>query len=108
MYWLTAILGVALGVAPFVLGYQDNTAAMWTSIVIGAVIVILSALEGMDSTKRTWEYWAAAVAGLIAIAAPFVFGFSTITMAMWATVGIGLVVLLVSGYEVFAEQTTPR
>jgi hypothetical protein len=108
MYWLTAILGLALGVAPFVLGYSNNAAALWTSIVLGVAVIVLSGLEVVDQSKRKWEYWAAGVAGLVAIIAPFVFGFSTVTWALWVTVGFGFLILLVSGYEVFTEQTSAR
>lgn len=106
MYWLTGLLGLALGVAPFVLGYRYNTAAMWTSIVLGVVVVVLSAIEAMDESKQTWEYWVAGGAGLVAVIAPFVFGFSTIAWALWVTIVIGFLILLISGYEVYVEQTT--
>jgi hypothetical protein len=106
MYWLTGILGVALGAAPFVLGYSDNSAAMWTSIGLGAVVIVLSALEAFEVNKQKWEYWVAGAVGLLAVIAPFVLGFSTITWAMWATVGFGALIILISGYEVFTEQVT--
>jgi hypothetical protein len=108
MKWLTAILGIALAGAPFVLGYSDNAAAMWTSIVLGAVVVVLSAIEAIDTSGQTWEYWAAGAAGLLAVIAPFVFGFSTITWALLVTVGFGFLILLISGYEVFTEQVTAQ
>jgi hypothetical protein len=106
MYWLTGILGLAFGIAPFILGYSNNPTAMWTSIGLGAVVVILSAIEAVDETKGRWEYWLAGIAGLAAVIAPFVFGFSTITWALWVSVAFGLLILLISGYEIFAEQTT--
>jgi uncharacterized membrane protein len=105
MHWLTGILGLGLAVAPFVLGYSNNSPAMWTGVILGVVVVVLSVLEAMDESKSKWEYWAAGIAGLAAIVAPFVFGFSSITWALWITVGIGLLILLVAGYEVFAEQS---
>jgi bacteriorhodopsin len=108
MYWLTGILGLALGGAPFVLGYSDNAVAMWTSVVLGAVVVVLSAIEAMDTGRQTWEYWGAGAAGLLAVIAPFAFGFSAITWALWVTVGFGFLILLISGYEVFTVETTTR
>ena len=106
MYWLTGLLGLALGVAPFVLGYSHNTAAMWTSLVLGIVVVVLSVIEAIDESKQTWEYWVAGGAGILAVIAPFVFGFTTVTWALWATIVIGFLILLISGYEVFTEQTS--
>ncbi len=108
MYWLTAILGLALGVAPFVMGYSNNPAAMWTSIVLGVVVIVLSALEAIDEHARKWEYWALGAAGVLAVIAPFVFGFTTITYAFWIMIGFGVLMILISGYEVFTEQATAR
>jgi hypothetical protein len=41
------------------------------------------------------------LAGLAAVIAPFIFGFTAITWALWTCIAIGLVALIVSGYEVF-------
>lgn len=106
MYWVTGILGAAMVVAPFLMGYTTHPGAMWTSVVLGAVVVLASLFEGMDVNKAKWEYWLAGVAGLLAIIAPFVLGFTTLTMALWTVVILGAVVLLVSGYEIFFEQPT--
>jgi hypothetical protein len=81
---------------------------MWTSVVLGVAVVILSIIEGIDEGKGQWEYWAVGIAGLAAVIAPFVFGFSTLTWAMWVMVALGLLMLFVSGYEVFTEQTTTQ
>ena len=35
MYWLTGVLGLILVVAPFIMGYTENLAALWTSIILG-------------------------------------------------------------------------
>ena len=107
MYWLTALLGVALGVAPFLLGYADNTNAMLTSIILGVIVLIASVIESLDEEKARWEYWIAGFAGIFAIAAPFLFGFSALTSALWASVAVGAVIVLLSGYEIlFVESPT--
>lgn len=101
MYWLTGILGFALAVAPFMLGYSDQRMAMWSGVVLGMVVVLASIFEAMDTSKAKWEWWVAGLAGLLAVIAPFVFGFSTMAIALWTTIGFGVVVLLLAGYEVF-------
>jgi hypothetical protein len=108
MYWVTAALGAAMCVAPFLLGYRDNSAALWTSLIVGIAVIVLSGLEAIDARKQKWEYWAAGIAGLLAVLAPFVFGFTTVTLAMWTTIGCGLLILLISGYEVFAVESTSQ
>jgi SPW repeat len=46
--WLTGILGVWLVVAPWVLGFSAMAAVVWDHVIVGALIVALSA----------WELWA--------------------------------------------------
>lgn len=47
MYWITGILGVALVTTPFLFGFQDNTPALYTAILVGAAVALVSAMEGL-------------------------------------------------------------
>ena len=98
MEWLIAILGLVLIAAPFVLGYQANTVALWTSIVIGLVIAAVAGYKAMVGDRARWEDWLAVLAGLLAIALPFVF-FSAETAAVWSSVVVGILVVLLAGYR---------
>jgi uncharacterized membrane protein HdeD (DUF308 family) len=105
MYWLTGILGLAMALAPFAFGYNTNTFAMWTSVVLGLIVLAASVFEGLDEHKAKWEWWVAGVAGILAVIAPFAFGFTLTTMALWTTIALGAIIFLLAGYEVFfAEQ----
>jgi hypothetical protein len=101
MYWFTGLLGIALGVAPWILNYSGNNAAMWTSVILGGLIVLASAYKGFVQGTETWEYAFVGLAGLAAVIAPFVFDFTAITWALWAFIAVGVVALLVASYEVF-------
>jgi uncharacterized membrane protein len=101
MYWITGILGLALVAAPYVLGYSDNTTAMWTSVILGLVVVLVSIIEGVVRDPSKWEYWVAGIAGLLALIAPFALGFSSLATAMWFTVVVGALLLILDGYEIF-------
>jgi hypothetical protein len=102
MYWVTGVLGLALIVAPFVLGYSDNTTALWASIVLGVVVAGVSLFEAWD--KARWEYWVAGAAGVLAVLAPFVLGFTAVTAALWASLILGAIIVILAGYEVFAVR----
>jgi len=50
--WFGIILGIWLIIAPFLLGYQHITSAMWNDIILGVLVALTSYLLSTD-TKRT-------------------------------------------------------
>jgi hypothetical protein len=46
MYWLTGLLGLALVVAPFALGYSGDPTALWSSIILGTVVALVAIPAG--------------------------------------------------------------
>lgn len=105
MYWITGVSGLALIVAPFVLRFSNNATAMWSSIILGAAILIVSLIKAGLHDTSDWEYWVAGVLGLAAVVAPFVLGFSVLTAALWSSIVLGAIVVVLSGYEVYTERT---
>lgn len=106
MYWITGLVGLASIVAPFILGYSDNVAALWTNLIIGAALVVASVMEGAARDLDNREYWAAGLLGLVAIIAPFVFGFSDHANAMWTSVVVGVVAVVAASAKLVTTQTT--
>ncbi|MBI4498070.1 MAG: SPW repeat protein [Chloroflexi bacterium] len=108
MYWVTGILGLALLVAPFVLGFSDHTAALWASLLLGGAITLVSVVKALaQDAMATWEYWIAAIAGVVAVVAPFLLGFSDHAAALWTSLLLGTAVAALAGYQVFfAEAET--
>ncbi len=102
MYWITGVLGIALAGSPFIFGYSSNFTAMATSLIIGGVLLALSAIEGYAEDKQSWEYWLAGVIGLGLVVAPYLLGFSAITAALWTSVIIGLVTVGVAGTKLLS------
>ncbi len=66
MYWLTGILGLLLVIAPFVLVFNGNPVALWTSVILGAAVVVVSAIKGWVHDTTPWEYWVAGILGILA------------------------------------------
>lgn len=104
MFWLEAILGLALAIAPFALGYRDNSAAMWGSVVIGLLVMAVSVYKAYTKKPERWEGWVNVVAGIVAVLLPFIFGFSTLATALWATVLIGILIAALSGIALFTTS----
>lgn len=108
MYYLTGLLGLAALVAPFFFGYSGNTAAMWTSLIVGIVLIAASAIEGFAGDKGRWEYWVAGIIGLGAIIAPFALGFSALDAALWTMVIVGVAAVIAAGTKLASGRTKFR
>lgn len=105
MYWITGVIGLASILAPFVFGFSDNTAALWTGLIVGIALIVVSGLEGFVAHDRdNREYWAMGLVGLAAVAAPFVLGFNETTAALWTSVAAGAIVVLVAGTRLLTRQ----
>lgn len=47
--WTNLVLGAWLILAPFVIGYSANTAALWNDVIIGFVVAVLAAMSAVSS-----------------------------------------------------------
>jgi hypothetical protein len=59
---------------------------------------------GKEGKEVSRMYWLMSILGLVLFIAPFVFGFSANTAAMWACIILGLVVALSAGYKAIAQD----
>ena len=100
MFWATGVLGVLLFIAPWVLAYTGNRAAFWSSLLLGAVVFVVSVIKGVVHDANNWEYWVNGVLGILAIIAPFVLGFAGMVGALWASIVLGAIVLILCAIEV--------
>lgn len=109
MYWLTGLLGFVLIIAPFLFGYSFDVTAFWTSLAVGAVLIVMSLLEGIAEDRDRWEYWVVGLAGVVAVFAPFVLGFSAVSVALWTLVIVGIVTVIAAGTKLFGNRSyAPR
>ncbi|MGE5140293.1 MAG: SPW repeat protein [Rudaea sp.] len=105
MYWLTGLLGILLIISPFVLNFRGDMPALWSTVILGLAVLVVSAYKAVTHDHARWEYWAAAIIGILAIIAPFVLGFSMLANALWASVILGVIVLILSAYELWRMQS---
>lgn len=108
MYLLIGFLGLVSVLAPYAFGYNGDTVALWTSLIIGAILIISAALEGLAADRERWEYWVAGLAGVGAILAPFVFGFSGLAAALWTLIIIGVISVIVAWAKLFSGREVLR
>lgn len=102
MFWITAIVGLGLTVAPWVLGYADHLTARWASILLG-LVVFLTSTSGLlaKPTRERWQYWALALVTLAAIGAPIVLGYGNHAEPAWTALILGAILAMVNSIQLF-------
>lgn len=111
MFWLTGLLGLVLALAPFVFGFSTVSAALWTCLILGAIILVVSGIGAVSPQADTrWMHWVNGLAGLAALIAPFIFGYNSPGSAMWTGIVLGgmLVVIELVGDAVSSVEAPAR
>lgn len=101
MYRIMGVLGILAIASPFILNFSSNQTAMWSSVILGIVLVISAVFEWIDEDKTSWEYYLAEFTGLAALAAPFMLGFGSLSSAVWTLVLIGIITVAISAARLF-------
>lgn len=97
IFWqdtVNLILGAALFVAPWVLGFAGEQAPAFNAYIVGAVIVAL-ALAALFAFQ-VWEEWVSAALGAWLIISPWVLGFSGHTEALYSHVLVGIATIVLA------------
>ncbi len=92
------IAGILLFVAPWVLGYAAERTAAWTSWASGVVVAAMALIALARFAE--WEEWVEGALGAWMILSPWAIGFTTISMAMYAHIVLGFVVLVAAIGEI--------
>lgn len=99
--WVSMLLGVVIGLSPWLAGQQDNLTLNWNAFLIGAVIIALGALEAISLSR--WEEGAEIAAGAWLIASPFVFGYANAgPLRTWHFV-LGAAIVLLGAIELWQD-----
>ncbi len=103
IYRVTGILGLFLVIAPLVLGYNMDVTAMWSSIILGLAVIVLSAIkDSVNNMAARWEFGLVAIVGLLTIVAPFPLHSRTQPQPLEASIILGAVVIVVAGYQLIS------
>ena len=101
--WLDMVLGLWLAVSPWVLGFSDSDpAATLNALIVGISIAVLSALTFL--AYHIIEEWIDVILSLWLIVSPWVLSGSGDTDVVADFVIVGGVVLMLSGYEIWAAR----
>ena len=98
--WLGMLLGVVIGLSPWLAAQQHDKIVNWNAILVGACVLVLAQLEYV-SLKR-WEEWCEVALGLWLIGSPFALNYPDGTLAYWHY-GLGAAVVLLALLELWQD-----
>lgn len=99
---LNLLLAAVLFVSPWVLGFTDEAGATTTAWGTGLVIAVLS-ISALFVEVAKWEDIAGLVLGFWTVVAPWAVGFAAVMAAQWTHVGVGILLIALTGWEVWSD-----
>lgn len=100
--WVVVLLGVWEVLAPFILGYFTDSAALWNAIAVGLTLIVLATLAALsraEMTLKALERGGAAL-GVWLIVAPSIVHYSDIAAAKWNDIIVGAGVTMLTVWAV--------
>ena len=97
--WFGMILGIVIGVSPWLTGQTDSTTVVANSVMIGVAVLALAILQFVS--LQLWEEVGAILCGLWLILSPFNFLYGG-ALATWHFV-LGTIVMLLAAAELWQD-----
>ena len=103
--WTEVAIGALVALSTIVV--STSTAAMWTMIVLGA-LVVLDGLWSLASPSMVTGEWVQIVLGVLLFVAPFVMGYTAMTGASWVSWVGGVLTVLAGAVAVPVATSAHR
>jgi SPW repeat len=100
--WVGILLGVLIGLSPWLAGQEDQESVMWNAMLVGALVLFLAAVELVDLHR--WEETGEIACGLWLIASPYIFGYAGTGTLLYWHFGLGAVVVLLAVMELWQDR----
>lgn len=88
------LLGAAMLISPWVLGFAAERTPSWNAFIVGAVIALM-AIAALFAFQM-WEEWVSALLGAWLIISPWMLGFTAHTTAAYTHVLIGIATVVLA------------
>ena len=98
---VSMVLGVLIGLSPWLTGEQSDVAVNWNAVIVGALVIALGALE-LSGLQR-WEEVAEIACGLWLIVSPFLFAYADAGMLRYWHFALGALVALLAVVELWQD-----
>jgi hypothetical protein len=106
---INILLGIWLIISPWVFGYASvGPAAMWNSVVVGALVLIMAATRFASPHTAPGLSWTNLILGLWTIAAPWIYVYDNLGNALWDNVATGLAIVAVAIWAASATAAEAR
>ncbi len=99
--WVSMVLGVLIGISPWLASEQGDVAVNWNAVIVGALVIGLAALE-LAGLQR-WEEVGEIACGLWLIVSPFVFGYGDAGTLRYWHFALGALVALLAVAELWQD-----
>src|SRR5262249_45032923 len=107
-----SIFNVAAGawliVSPFVLAYTTLPAAMWDSIIVGIVVLILAWARAARPERNVGLSWLNLLLGLWVIVSPFALTYSAFLRVTWNDLVVGAIVVILAIWSALSTPVRSR
>jgi len=104
---LNLMLGIGVGVSPWLLGYAVTLpAATWNAMIVGGAIVVLAAID--IDVPALWEEWSIVALGAWLAASTFILGLLELRMAATVTIGAGLAIVVLGLWALYGAGALRR
>ena len=100
--WLSMLLGVLIGLSPWLPGEMGDQTMMFNAVVVGSLVFYLGQLEAANLHR--WQEGGEVALGSWLGASPFIFGYSANgTLRIWHFV-LGAVVVILAVLELWQDR----
>ncbi len=104
---LNLVLGIGVGISPWLLGYAETLqAATWNAVIVGVAIVVLAAID--IDVPAQWEEWSIVALGAWLAVSTYVLGLIEFRMAAMVTIGAGLAIVVLGLWALFGAGALRR
>ena len=106
---LNALAGIWLVVSAFLLGFAPDSRAVWNAVIVGVLIGLIAACRMVAGHRLAWLGWINVLLGAWTMASPWIFRYTDVVDALWNSVVIGGLVMILSCLGLSAsESARPR
>ncbi len=104
---LNILFSIWLIISPFVLAYAGlSTLAMWDAIIVGVIVLILSAIRRSNPMNLSWLSWINTLLGLWLLVSPFILGTARFAIAMQSDILIGIAFIVFGVWSALSTRAT--